>query len=404
MDLALIGLRVWDGRAQSLSPEPWTIRIREGKIEGLGPQPELAANAQGIPLSGATAIPGLIDAHVHLTLDPALSNPSDQLSVPRDSLEKAVQSRAAAMLCAGITTARDLGGGEWLELEVRDRILRGEALGPRLLCAGQPLTSPDGHCHFWGGAVRDPSEIPSVVRRQVEHGVDWIKVMATGGVITRGTQPASLQFAEEELAEIVREAAVHQRYVAAHCHGTSGIRHAARAGVRTIEHCSFFGAQGFGGDFDPALVDEMAARVPRLWVAPTVNSGWAKYCHRDGKSTEFGTRMGRVLRGLAEAGVSLIASTDAGIPGVHHDRLAESLEVLARLTGLAPVEVLRAATSEAAEALGIADTVGTLAPGRSADVLVVAGNPLEDLEVLTRPRLVVARGQVVARNGSLDSS
>ncbi|MEE8537373.1 MAG: amidohydrolase family protein, partial [Acidobacteriota bacterium] len=177
-----------------------------------------------------------------------------------------------------------------------------------------------------------------------------------------------------------------------------------RAGVRTIEHCSFVGAQGFGGDFDPALVREMAARVPRLWVAPTVNSGWAKHCHPDGKATEFGTRMGRVLRGLAEAGVSLIASTDAGIPGVHHDRLAESLEVLARLTGLAPVEVLRAATSEAAEALGIADTVGTLGPGRSADVLVVAGNPLEDLEVLTRPRLVVARGQLVARNGSLDSS
>ncbi len=412
MALALTGLRVWDGQSPSRSQPEWTIRIEDGRIEAIGPEAELAHNAKGIPLSGGTALPGLIDAHIHLTLDPALRDPSDQLAVPPAELVPAMESRARRMVCAGITTARDLGGGQWLELEVRDRILRRETPGPRLLCAGQPLTSPRGHCHFWGGEVGEAADIEAVIQRQLDRGADWIKVMATGGVMTKGTKPLEPQFEQQTLDEIVRRAGASHRAVAAHCHGTVGIDRAARAGVRTIEHCSFAGSKGFGSDFDPAVLEQIASRKGQLWVSPTVNAGWGRRLEREGRTTGFGQQMQRVLRGLDRAGVPMIASTDAGIPGVEHHRLPEALVVMARLAGLSPHAVLRAATSESARALGIADLTGTLEPGRSADVLVVAGNPLEDLTLLQRPRLVVARGEVVfasqsaagLRRSSTDSS
>ena len=404
MAIALTGVRVWDGRAGGISDQPWTIRVEGAEIRALGPGPDLAQNAKGIPLSGAVAIPGLIDAHVHLTLDPALRSPAEQLAIEQDLLERAIAERAKQMVCAGITTARDLGGGNWLEIGLRDRILCGETAGPRLLCAGQPLTSPGGHCHFWGGEVDGTQQIAAMIQRQVERGADWIKVMATGGVMTRGTNPLEPQFEEQVLREIVSQASGYARPVAAHCHGTRGIERAARAGVRTIEHCSFSGNKGFGSDFDPAVVQEIASRASGLWVSPTVNAGWGRLIEKDGEATAYGRGMALALQSLVRAGVRLIASTDAGIPGVEHHRLPEALPVLAALAALSPRDALRAATSECAAALGIADRTGTLEPGRSADVLVVDGNPLEDLSALRRPRLVLARGEVVMRKADSDAA
>jgi imidazolonepropionase-like amidohydrolase len=198
MAIAICGVRVWDGTAISVPPDRLTIRIEHGRIAAIGAGPELSddadviafdaelrsdARAVGVP----TAIPGLIDAHVHLTLDPAIADPRRQLEVSREELETALCSRARAMLRAGITTARDLGGGAWHEIALRDRTLRGEVAGPRLLCAGQPVTSPGGHCCFWGGEASDVAAIRSVVRRQIDRGADWVKVMATGGVMTGNT-------------------------------------------------------------------------------------------------------------------------------------------------------------------------------------------------------------------------
>ena len=285
MALALTGLSVWDGRAERASPRGWTIRIESGRIAAVGPDPELAVGAKGIPLDGCTAIPGLIDAHVHLTLDPKLIKPADQFRVPVGELEEAMVERARAMVRAGITTARDLGGGEWFELALRDRIAKGEVPGPRLLCAGQPLTSPGGHCHFWGGEFRSPDEIGLVIRRQVERGADWIKVMATGGVMTAGTRIRDLQVEPDDLRRIVEEAGEAGRSVAAHCHGTPGIEAAARAGVRTLEHCSFVGTGGFGSGFDRGVVRLLASKAPGdsgvsgqdLWVSDSRNSRLVRY-------------------------------------------------------------------------------------------------------------------------------
>jgi len=398
MAIALAGARVWDGSAEASTPTPRIIRIEGDRIVAIGEDPTLASNARVFHLDGGVALPGLIDAHVHLTLDPELSTPAEQLSVPADARRLAMEWRASQMLGVGITTARDLGGGEWMELELRDRILRGEIPGPRLLCAGQPLTSPGGHCHFWGGEARGPSGIEGVVRRQLERGVDWIKVMATGGVLTRGTRTTRAQFEQSELRHAVEVAAAADRAVAAHCHGSEGIRRAAAAGVRTVEHCSFSGRGGFGADFSPDVVEGLGARAAEgsLWVSPTVNAGWARHAEAHGAPTEFGRRMTRVFEGLRAAGVPLIASTDAGIPGVPHHGLPGALPVMARLAGLDAASTLRSATSEAARALGLDAETGRLAPGLAADVLVCTGDPLRDLSDLARPLLVVARGEIGA--------
>ena len=196
------------------SEQPQTIRIEEDRIAAIGPESGLAASARRIDLAGATALPGLMDAHVHMTLDPAIASPADQLAVPEDEGWAAMEERALAMVRAGITTARDLGGGAWRELELRDRIGAGELPGPRLLCAGQPITSPAGHCHFWGGEAEGADAIRTVLARQIEHGVDWIKVMATGGMLTQGTDVRSAQFDIVELEGMVAGAREYGRRVA----------------------------------------------------------------------------------------------------------------------------------------------------------------------------------------------
>ena len=356
--LALVGMRVWDGRAERASEAPQTVRIENGRIAAVGPGDELARGATVHRFGPEhTALPGLIDAHVHVTLDPG-RGVTDNLERSDADLVRESEARLAAMVRAGITTARDLGGGKWLELALRDRIAAGELPGPRLVCAGQPLTVAEGHCHFWGGVVDGPDEIRAAIARQVDHGADWIKIMATGGVITKGSDVKTPQFSADELALVRAEAARHGRRVAAHCHGTEGIRLAARAELRTIEHCSFAGEKGFGSDYDPAVCDELAAR--ELWVSPTVNAGWRRFMKgKDGEPSRF-------FRGMQD--------------------------VFREYTGLSAADVLRTATSESARALELEAETGALAPGLAADVLVVRGNPLDDLAALTAPELVVARG------------
>jgi len=265
---------------------------------------------------------------------------------------------------------------------------------PRRLCAGQPLTRPEGHCHFWGGGARGPEEQRAVVARQIEAGVDWIKIMATGGVFTKGSSVRDAQFDRAEIAAVCAQAARAGLAVAAHCHGTLGIRHAAEGGVRTIEHCSFAGDDGFGSDFDADVVAAIARAGAA--VSPTVNAGWQRrLADGSGRPSGFFRRMSTALRALREAGVPLVASTDAGIPGVAHHRLAEGLLAFQRYAALAPVELLRSATSDSAAALGLGGETGRVKPGLAADLVAVRDDPTRDPATLLDPVFVMARGRVV---------
>jgi len=382
MTLNLNNLRIWNGLDDGYVTGH--IAIADGYINEITE----TAFRQGTDCTGLTAIPGLIDAHVHMVLDANIRNPFEQITDP-DILMPRMAERAHSMLHAGITTARDLGGGHWHELQLRDAIARGEIPGPRLICAGQPLTSTAGHCHFWGGAAADLTAALDVLDRQIENGVDLIKIMATGGNITPGSQPVDAQFDTATLTALVDRARSLGRPVAAHCHGVSGIHNAAKAGVTTIEHCSWVGKEGWGVAFDDAVAQCIAAQS--AWVSPTINAGWQRF-----KSDQ--ERVNRVqsnFRNMRAHGIQLIASTDAGIPNVFHHHLTKALPVFQFFAELTARETLIAATSNCAQAIGLGKVTGQLSAGYAADILLLDGDPLHDLSVLENPVGVIANGKVI---------
>ncbi|HKI73782.1 MAG TPA: amidohydrolase family protein, partial [Pseudomonadales bacterium] len=191
----LTNVAIWDGTSEDIVPGLDALEITDGAITRVGSSDELHGG-DSRDMAGLYVMPGMIDAHVHLCLDPEISNPEDQDKFSDAELLSRMAGRANAMVKAGITTARDLGGGNWLELTIRDQINEGMLTGPRLLCSGQPVTSIMGHCHFWGGEAADTAAAMEVIERQLGHGVDLIKVMATGGNLTKGSQPADAQFDE----------------------------------------------------------------------------------------------------------------------------------------------------------------------------------------------------------------
>lgn len=382
--MLLKNLKIWDGLSDSIDAGRDVLAIEDGKISLLTSSDQIRST-EARDMGGLTLIPGLIDAHVHMCLDPEIKSPGDQ-ELEKEAAMKSMARRASQMLAAGITTARDLGGGNWYELELRDLIHKGDLPGPRLLCAGQPITSTKGHCHFWGGEAADTGDILEVIQRQLDHGVDLIKVMATGGAMTTGSDPSLAQFDLETLKTIVGQATKHHRCVAAHCHGTQGIGYAAEAGVTTIEHCSWVGKEGWGRQFDEAVAEKIAQS--NVWVSPTINAGWKRHIGRG----EYENMIMGNYKKLKKAGVKLIASTDAGIPNVFHHHLPKALPVFAHFAGLSPLEVLKSATSDCAAAIGLGEVTGRIAEGYSADFVLYENNPLENLQELEKPVSVYAKG------------
>lgn len=379
----LMGLNIFDGETVSAHT---SIEFTAAGITQLGALSDEEATV--IDCNGAWLLPGLMDAHIHLELDPAEKSPPAP-DAPRDT--EAMAQRARQMVEAGITTARDLGGGAWAEFGIRDRILAGEIPGPRLVCAGQPITSMGGHCHFWGGEVETLEQAKAVMQRQIDKGADLLKIMATGGRFTANSSPSKAQFELSFMTDLVTAANAENLTVAAHCHGSEGIRNAAFAGVTTIEHCSWVGSDGkWASDYQPDTVSEMANRG--VWVSPTVNANWQRFI-------DSGAKMVTTFRDcydkMRAAGVKLVASTDAGIPGVVHHELPKAIHVFAQIAGLTPAEAIQSATANAADALGIAEITGRIRTGLQADLLLFQNNPLEDLEELQKPMAIWARGQTV---------
>jgi imidazolonepropionase-like amidohydrolase len=387
---ALAGETLWDGTSSEVR-HGLCVVMKEKEIIAVCPTEE--ASNRGLDVEfhqGCCLLPGLIDAHVHMEFSERHPLHQQPARSPEE-LHADMAHRALRMVRRGITTVRDLGGSStYAAVKLRDEISAGQILGPRLLCAGQPITINGGHCYQWGGAVSSTEDFKHIVERQVSYRVDWIKVMATGGIRTPGSKPDQAQFSEAELREVVSIAQSHGLPVAAHAHATVGIRSAVAAGCRTIEHCSWIGKSGFCSGVDEDTITEMARKG--VYVSPTAHANWARW-----------SREGQMYRGMSsafarlrKAGVELIISSDAGaIPDLPHDALAGAIEVVSDMARMTPVEALRAATSTSAHALGLGSHCGRLASGCSADVLVVHGDPLSNLSALRRMHLVIAGGRRV---------
>ncbi|MEV6023607.1 amidohydrolase family protein [Streptomyces sp. NPDC052036] len=283
---------------------------------------------------------------------------------------------------------RDLGDRDGLVRRLRDTIARGAVPGPRILSAMTPLTSPGGHCWFFGGEVEGERALRDLVRRNADAGADVIKVMATGGGMTKGGPAVwQAQFGTDELRIIVKEAGRAGLPVAVHAHGTEGIEAAVTAGVNTIEHCTWMAADG-GFDLREDLAESIKARGIQVCTATSPN--WRGFAERVGQ--ERAHELFASMRWMAELGLPMIAGTDAGVTRAVFNGFVNSLEFYAYL-GIPHAKIIDMATTDAARALGIASETGRIKEGYRADILVVDGDPLKELNALRNVRYVMAAGR-----------
>jgi imidazolonepropionase-like amidohydrolase len=341
-----------------------------------------------VDLGESTLLPGLVDAHAHLCWDPD-GEPVDLAGDSHEALLGRARRHADAALRAGITTIRDLGDRGFATLSLREEYRRGTRMGPELLVAGPPLTRRGGHCWFLGGEADSAEALVDAVYERAARGVDWIKVMATGGFTTEGTDPWQPQYTGDQLAAVVEAAHRVGLPVTAHAHATAGIAAAAAAGVDGIEHCTFLSESGVAAR--PDVVEAIVARgvwcgltIPR--EVPGTPEDIAVLVHD----------VRRIIRQLMDSGARVALSTDAGVgPENPHDVLPLALADLSR-HGFTATEVLTGATAAAAASCGLGQRKGRIAPGYDADLLAVAAGLDEDLAGLRDVKAVWRGGTQIA--------
>ncbi|MBN2122839.1 MAG: amidohydrolase family protein, partial [Deltaproteobacteria bacterium] len=312
---------------------------------------------------------------------------------PAVTLQTAHHARLT--LEAGITTVRDVGSKNFIDIHVRDAVKTGLIPGPEIFCAGQMICITGGHGHPLGCVADGPDEVRRAARKQVAAGVDWVKFMATGGVLSKGGKPGIPQLTLDELRAGIEEAHKLGPKTCAHSQGLEGTRNAVFAGIDSIEH---------GVSLDDEIIEEMVKRG--VFLVPTFSAP----ANILTKGTEFGIPAEFVVKtkrlaeahaaGVArarEAGVKIVMGTDAGTPFNYHGENASELVHLVEY-GFSPHEAIICSTSRAAQLLGVEDTLGAILPGLRADLLIVKGNPLEDISMLAdkeRIWAVYQNGRVV---------
>jgi len=377
------------------------IMIDGERIAGIGPAASVqpGSGAVQIDLPNAIVLPGLIDAHTHLTFDAgSVGYQGLGISVPREALVGAKNARLT--LQAGFTTVRNVGARGYSDIALRDAINAGDVPGPRMLASGPPLGITGGHCdnnllpyesHATADGVADGVEnVQHKVREVIKYGADVIKICATGGVMSKGDDPNASQFTLEEMKVIVAEAHRLGRKVAAHAHGAEGVRLASEAGVDSIEH---------GHLMDDAAIATLQHHG--TWLVPTLYlMDWHKQNAATANVPEYSRRKmqmvseagQRNVRKAIEAGVKIGLGTDAAV--YPHGLNAHELAVYVRL-GMTPLQAIQTATVNDADLLGWSDRVGTLEAGKFADIVAVDGDPLKDVTTLEHVKFVMKGGEVV---------
>jgi imidazolonepropionase-like amidohydrolase len=402
-DVVIRGAGFLDVDAGEVVPDRQLL-IVDGRVQAIGRADEpVPDGVRVLDLSGLTVLPGLIDTHSHLIGDMEFAGvPATTTSAAEEAMTGVRNARAT--LDAGFTTVRDVGTYRaFVDVALRDAIDRGWVAGPRMQCAGAYVTSPGGGGEVTGlardvllpadlrfGVVRSPAEARQRVRELAAGHVDLVKLIVTGAVLTRGTRPDVVELDETTVRAAVEEAAAHGLFVAAHAHGTEGIKVAIRAGVRSIEHGSLIDDEGIA----------LLVSTGTYWVADIYDGDWIEEVgQRDGwpaetmeknRQTTDAQREG--FRKAVAAGVKLAYGTDSGV--YPHGLNARQLPYLVRY-GMTSAEAIRSATVVAAELMGWGDRVGRLAPGYWADLVAVAGDPISDGGLLADIPIVMKGGIVV---------
>ncbi|HEX8481280.1 MAG TPA: amidohydrolase family protein [Allosphingosinicella sp.] len=382
---------------------PSTITVTDGRItsvaSGLNPPP---AGARLVDLSTKTVLPGLIDMHVHLSGDPG-GDFRDEAVDPHEwaTLVGAKNARITAL--AGFTTVRDLGSPPLVGFALRRATAEGIIPGPRILASGPAISIIGGHGDVSGfrpeviralgvdNTCTGPEQCAARVREFSRAGADVIKITATGGVLSQQARGLGQHFTDPEMKAIVDTAHGLGLKVAAHAHSARGIEAAARAGVDSIEHGTFADAKAIS-----AMKAAGSSLVPTLMAFTGIRERLGKGIFTpvvEVKVRETLSEVGKAARAARAAGVPVVFGTDSAV--FEHGRNAEELALLVELAGMSPAEAIASATTGAARLLGMEREVGRIAPGFSADLIAVDGDPLRDVRVLERVGFVMVRGKAI---------
>ena len=399
--------RLYDPRS-GRTVSPGQVVVVGGKVQAVGASAAVPAGAQVVDLGDATLLPGFMDAHTHVTGQPGDDWRQDvidglQRTIPEQTLDALPYLRAT--LRAGFTTVRNLGASDFIDVGLRNGSARGLIEAPRILTAVNAIGSTGGHCdggNSWrkgaiapdaADAVADgPDALRHKVRENIKYGADVIKVCATGGVLSLNGDVQNPQLTQAELDAVVDEAHSRGRKVAAHAHGTEGAKRAVKAGVDSIEHGSFLDDETLslmkqkGTWFVPTLMafQGVKERMDKGLLPPEVVP----------KVQAVAGKVREVMRKALARGVRIALGTDAGV--FAHGRNAGEFRLLVE-SGMTPAQALRAGTLSTAELLGVQERLGTLEPGKLADVVAVPGDPLQDIRRTEQVFFVMKEG-VVYRN------
>ena len=383
-----------------------------GRIEAVVPAATLgdASGMRVYDLGDVSLLPGLVEAHSHLHCSADLEAYSNITSESDDRFVMRAVGAARKALLSGVTTMRDLGSRNQVAFPVRDAIEAGVVPGPRLLLAGTPITTTAGHCWMFGTEADTVDEVVKAVRGQVKLGANLIKIMSTGGNFTPTSNPRTPQYPVETLRAAVVEAERLGVYVVAHSHAAAGIRHCIDAGVHQIIHCRWLSSDPtVPMDYDPEGATRLAAEG--RWVDPTIGLATlgeeARAAGAPPRKTHWSVAAARpsrdqiveMLQDMRDRGVRFTAGLDMGMAYADFDKSSYNAITFVESLGYTPWEGIAAATSVTAGALRVEDTVGSLQPGKYADMMSVAGDPSTDIRALASSVDVVKGGVPVKLGG-----
>jgi imidazolonepropionase-like amidohydrolase len=379
------------------------VVIEDDRIARVGAGLPVPAGAEVIDLGSATLLPGLIDCHTHITGQPGHNYYDDLFR--RSPIDEAVVAHVYARrtLEAGFTTIRDVGAGELIDIAMRNAINRGEIAGPRMQVATLAVSATGGHGDLSGfsaylsikgleGIADGVDEIRKLVRTEVKYGADVIKVAATAGVLSEEDSVGAPQFSQDELTALVEEAHMWEKRVAAHAHGTEGIKRAIKAGVTSVEHASFIDDEGLRLAKEKGTWLVMDIYNDDYILAEFAKKGYPQKILE--KERLVGRTQRENFRKAVQAGAKMAFGSDAGVypHGWNGKQFAKMVE-----WGMTPTQAIKAATVDAAELLGWRDRIGSIEAGKFADVIAVKGDPLKDVTELERVSFVMKGGVVYKR-------
>ena len=379
------------------------ILMEDGLITKVAPRESFlsiieSGSAQVIDAGEGYVLPGLIDSHVHLTFSSSVQ-PVDELLGDDDSTLLLRAAKAANMeLRAGVTTVRDCGARGMSILKWRDFINAGQIQGCEIISCGMPITITGGHCNFCGLECDSMDDVVKAVRWLCKNGVDFIKVMISGGNMTPGSNPMIDQYDYEMLAAIVKEAHQRRKKVSGHVHSTVGVTNAVKAGVDNLDHCSFKTADG--AEYLPDVARMMVEKG--LSVSPAMGKAFilppelaAPQPDKVAMWGAFQQSRFSITEALYRDGVLVTVSTDAGCKNVKFDEFYLTMDMMEKKVHMSKEDVLLCSTARSAENLGIGSRVGQIREGMQADIAVFASNPMESFLNLKSPLMVFKKGERV---------